>query len=144
MTNTRLLIGGLAIALLAVGCGGSKEDAAGHATAATAQSSAGLPDGNIAAGEKLATTKLQATGQACVECHGPDGAAPIDGSYPVLAGQYADYVAHSLQMYRDGRRGNALMQSQAKVLTDQQIADLGAFFASRKRSIHDLSEQVSN
>jgi cytochrome c553 len=47
-------------------------------------------------------------------------------------------------MYRDGRRQNPLMSSQAKPLTDQQIADLSAFFASRERKLHDLSETVVN
>lgn len=145
MTNTRLLLGSLAIALLAAGCGskpdeGHQEDA-GHATQS---SSAGLPEGNIAAGEKLATSKLESTGQACADCHGPEGAAPIDPSYPILAGQYQDYIAYSLQMYRDGRRQNTLMASQAKGLTDQQIADLSAYFGSRPQKVRDLSEAVTN
>jgi cytochrome c553 len=145
MTNTRLLLGTLAIALLAAGCGGKPEE--GHAEGgdhAAQSSSAGLPEGRIAEGEKLASAKMEGTGQACVDCHGPAGAAPIDPAYPILAGQYQDYLAYSLQMYRDGRRQNPLMSSQAKPLTDQQIADLSAFFASRERKLHDLSETVVN
>lgn len=147
MTNTRLLLGSLAIALLAAGCGnkpaeGSAEGDGG--THAAQQSSAGLPEGSIAAGEKLASTKIEGTGQSCVDCHGREGAAPIDPSYPVLAGQYQDYIAYALQMYRDGRRQNALMASQAKPLTDQQIADLSAYFGSRERKLSDLSESVAN
>lgn len=145
MTNPRLLLGTLAIALLAAGCGNKPEE--GHAEAgdhAAASSSAGLPEGNIAAGEKLASAKMEGTGQACIDCHGKEGAAPIDPSYPVLAGQYQDYIAYSLQMYRDGRRQNALMASQAKNLTDAQIADLSAYFGSRERKLRDLSETVSN
>lgn len=143
MTNTRFLLGSLAIALLAAGCGGG-EEAAPEARPAKAveRSSAGLPAGNVAAGEKLAATKL-ASGQACLDCHGPNGASPIDASYPVLSGQYEDYIAHALQMYRDGRRNNALMVGVSKDLTDQQIADLAAYFASRDRSLYDLSERTS-
>lgn len=145
MTNTRLLLGTLAIALLAAGCGNKAEEGhaadAGHAAQS---SSAGMPEGNIAAGEKLATSKMEGTGQACIDCHGKDGAAPVDPSYPVLAGQYQDYIAYTLQMYRDGRRQNVLMASQAKNLTDQQIADLSAYFASRERKLKDLSEAVVN
>jgi cytochrome c553 len=145
MTNTRLLLGTLAIALLAAGCGGKPADGHAEEGAQAAQSSsAGLPDGSIAAGEKLASAKMEATGQACVDCHGPEGAAPIDPTYPVLAGQYQDYIAYSLQMYRDGRRQNTLMASQAKGLTDQQIADLSAYFGSRERKLYDLSEKVVN
>lgn len=146
MTNTRLLLGALAIALLAAGCGGNKPEEGDAETAghAPTSSSAGLPAGNIAAGEKLASAKMEGTGQACTDCHGKEGAAPIDPSYPILAGQYQDYIAYSLQMYRDGRRQNALMASQAKNLTDAQIADLSAYFGSRQRKLRDLSEAVSN
>lgn len=143
MTNTRLLLGALAIALLAAGCGG--KPAEGEAASHAAQSSsAGLPEGDIAAGEKLASTKIEGTGQSCVDCHGREGAAPIDPTYPLLAGQYADYLAHSLQMYRDGRRQNTLMANQAKPLSDQQIADLSAYFGSRERKLADMSETVAN
>jgi cytochrome c553 len=142
MTNTRLFLGGLAIALLATACGPKKaEDAAGEEHAPVSEhSSAGLPTGDIAAGEKFATTKQAGTGQACVECHGKEGAAPIDPSYPFLAGQYADYLASALEMYRDGRRENALMAAQAKELKDQDIANLAAYFASRERKVYDLHE----
>ena len=136
----------LAIALLtaavALGCSKSEEaseEAAAEAGTHEAQSSsAGLPAGNIAAGEKLASTKNAKTGQACVDCHGAEGNAPIDASYPKLGGQYGDYIAHSLQAYRDGRREHALMSSQAADLTDQQIADLGAYFGSRTGNLKDL------
>ena len=100
-------------------------------------SSAGLPDGNVAAGQKLATVK-GASGQACVDCHGAAGNAPIDPSYPLLAGQYADYIAHTLLGYRDGRREHALMSQQAKGLSDQQIADLAAYFAAQRGKLRDL------
>ncbi|GAB2517230.1 c-type cytochrome [Lysobacter humi (ex Lee et al. 2017)] len=141
MTHTRWLLGSLAIALL-VGCGGKSEDAGHEAAEAghpvSEHSSAGLPEGTIAAGEKLATSKLPGTGQACVDCHGREGAAPIDPAYPILAGQYQDYIAYSLQMYRDGRRQNPLMAAQAKELTDKQIADLSAYFGSRAQRVRDL------
>lgn len=145
MTNTRLLPGALAlaIALLVSACGGQKSEeghAAGEAPVSE-HSSAGLPQGNLANGEKLANAKNAATGQACVECHGKEGAAPIDPSYPMLAGQYADYLAYALEMYRDGRRQNPLMAAQAKPLKDQDIADLAAYFASRQHKVYDLQER---
>lgn len=113
----------------------SADRAEGHTS-----SSAGLPAGRIAEGEKLAGTKRKdVTGQSCVDCHGAEGNAPIDGVTPKLAGQYHDYIAHSLQMYRDGDREHSLMSGQAKTLNDQQIADLAAYFGSRTKSdLHDL------
>lgn len=136
----------LAIALLAsialAGCSKPAGEAAGAELAAAdahaKSSSAGLPSGDIAAGEKLASAKNAKTGQSCVDCHGAEGNAPIDASYPKLAGQYGDYVAQALQGYRDGKREHALMSSQATDLTDQQIADLGAYFGSRKGNLRDL------
>lgn len=129
--------------LIALGACSQPEDApAGHASTegaeAHASSSAGLPSGRIDAGAKLAAAKGKATGQSCLDCHGADGNAPIDPSYPKLGGQYHDYIAHALQMYRDGGREHALMSQQAKDLSDQQIADLAAYFGSRPGQLTDL------
>ena len=139
MTNKKTT---LAIALLALALGAcSKEEAPAHEGAeaeATKSSSAGLPEGHADAGKQLASTKNAETGQACVDCHGAEGNAPIDPTYPKLGGQYHDYIAHALLAYRKGDREHALMGSQAKDLTDQQIADLGAYFASVPGHIADL------
>ena len=142
MTKKILAIALLTAAVALTGCSESEKatgDAAPEAgTHEAKSSSAGLPAGNIAAGEKLASTKNAKTGQSCVDCHGAEGNAPIDASYPKLAGQYGDYLAHSLQAYRDGRREHALMSSQAVDHTDQQISDLGAYFGSRTGNLKDL------
>lgn len=111
----------------------------GHASGAHGSaSSAGLPPGNIAAGEKRAQEKGKATGQSCIDCHGAQGDKPIAATYPHLAGQYADYLAHALQAYRAGDREQALMTPQAAALSDQDIANLAAYFASRKGELRDL------
>ena len=139
MTNKKTT---LAIALLALALGAcSKEEAPAHeagATEAPKSSSAGLPAGNIEGGKQLANPKNATTGQACVDCHGAEGNAPIDPTYPKLGGQYGDYIAHALLAYRKGDRDHPLMGSQAKDLTDQQIADLGAYFHSLPGHIVDL------
>ena len=49
-------------------------------------SSAGLPTGREAAGEARAKVKGKATNQSCIDCHGADGNAPIDPTYPKLGG----------------------------------------------------------
>jgi cytochrome c553 len=147
MTKTSMTLLAIACALAVSACGKQEEHSAqgqaavGAAEAAHASSSAGLPHGDAAAGKALASKK-GATGQACVDCHGADGNAPIDASYPKLGGQYADYIAHSLQAYRSGDRGGSpasdLMAGQAKDLSDQQIADLGAYFGSVQGQLKDL------
>lgn len=131
----------LALALALAACSGGD---APHATPERApghtESSAGLPRGDIEAGAKLAATKNK-SGQACTECHGPDGNTPNAEDVPFLGGQYADYLEHSLQAYRDNRmRDHPLMGPQARDLTDQQIADLAAYFASRPSKLSDLSK----
>ncbi|MGO1541550.1 MAG: c-type cytochrome [Luteimonas sp.] len=101
-------------------------------------SSAGLPNGRIDAGDLQANVKGEATGQSCVDCHGPDGNQPLDPTYPKIGGQYADYLGHALQQYRSGQRDHALMSNQAQGLSDQQIADLAAYFASQPSQLRDL------
>ena len=131
----------LAIALLAAlalaACSQKSEVAAEGAEHAGATSD-GLPSGRIHIGEQLAKAKGKATGQSCIDCHGADGNAPIDPTYPKLGGQYADYLAHALQQYRSGDRQNALMTPQATQLSDQDIADLAAYFGSRPSKLRDL------
>lgn len=139
VTAPRLAIALLAALALAACSGQDTSHAAAEGEAHAAQSSsAGLPDGRIATGEQLATAKGKATGQSCIDCHGPDGNAPIDATYPKLGGQYADYIAHALQQYRKGERQHSLMTPQAASLSDQDIADLAAFFGSRPTQLRDL------
>lgn len=87
--------------------------------------------GNAANGKQKAT--------ACAACHGVDGNKTLDGTYPRLAGQYPDYLAKSLTEYRSGKRKNAVMEGQTATLTDQEIADLAAYYGSLDGEIHDLS-----
>ena len=111
----------------------------GHASGEHgSSSSAGLPAGRIAAGEHLAAAKGKATGQSCIDCHGADGNNPIDPTYPKLGGQYGDYLAHALQAYRASTRDHMLMTPQAQKLSDQDIADLAAYFGSRPSQLRDL------
>jgi cytochrome c553 len=128
----------LTAALALAACSSGQDSSPAAADAPAASSSAGLPSGRIAIGEQLATAKGKATGQSCVDCHGPDGNVPLDASYPKIGGQYADYLAHALQAYRKGERDHALMTPQATGLSDQDIADLSAYFGSRPAQIRDL------
>jgi cytochrome c553 len=128
----------LALSATLTACGNSEQPAAEGGAHAAKFQHVGAYDGDAARGERLAADKkLSTTGQACVDCHGAGGAKPIDVTYPVLAGQYQDYVFHSIQAYRDGDREHALMTAQIKgaaesgKLDDQGIADLAAYFASQ-------------
>ena len=125
----------LVLASLLAACGGQSHDPEAQPARS---SSAGLPSGTVDAGEQAANVKSAATGQTCIDCHGAGGNAPIDPTYPKIGGQFRDYLAHSLQAYRDGDREHALMSQQAKELSDQQIADLAVFFGSRPSQLRDL------
>jgi cytochrome c553 len=77
---------------------------------------------------------------ACATCHGADMNSPIDPSYPKLAGQNKTYLEHALVAYRRGGeitngRVNAIMNGQAKPLTDQDIANIAAYISSLPGSL---------
>lgn len=68
--------------------------------------------------------------EVCSACHGKDGKTPIDPSYPVIAGQHADYLLQALRDYRAGARKNAIMGAQAKLLSPAEMEDVTAWYAS--------------
>lgn len=70
-------------------------------------------------------------GETCTGCHGIPGYFNANPAYhvPKLGGQNADYIEIALQGYRRGTRGHQTMQAQASSLTDQDIADVAAYFA---------------
>jgi cytochrome c553 len=72
--------------------------------------------------------------QTCTGCHGIPGYYNANPAYhvPKLGGQNADYLEVALQGYRRGSRGHGTMQAQASTLSDQDIADVAAYFESFK------------
>jgi cytochrome c553 len=79
----------------------------------------------------------QAKAQTCQACHGLDGKS-LDPSYPNLAGQHESYLVKALADYRAGRRTNAVMGAMAAPLSDRDIEDLAAWYASQE-GLKDLS-----
>ncbi|MDA7760691.1 cytochrome c [bacterium] len=73
----------------------------------------------------------KAKSMTCAGCHGANGISN-NPMWPNLAGQKQAYLASSLQMYRDGRRKNAMMTAMAKNLTDADIANLAAYYSGLK------------
>jgi cytochrome c553 len=69
--------------------------------------------------------------QVCVACHGQDGNSS-NPEWPNLAGQKAGYLATQLTAFRDGTRSNPAMAPFVAKLSDGEIADLAAYYASRK------------
>jgi cytochrome c553 len=93
-----------------------------------------LPQAALAKGDPAAG-KVKA--KTCEACHGPDGKS-IAPNYPNLAGQHASYLVKALADYRAGRRNNPIMGPMAAPLTDQDIEDLAAWYASQE-GLKDLS-----
>jgi cytochrome c553 len=79
--------------------------------------------------------------KSCMACHGNDGNADADQQYPRLSGQYADYIARALHEYQNGDRKNPTMAGMAKPLSNEDIDDIAAFFASKPGKLHDLSQR---
>jgi cytochrome c553 len=67
--------------------------------------------------------------QPCFACHGEDGISKMDG-VPSLAGLADNFLQWQMVFFRTGRRKNEIMQPQAAGLSDSDIKNLGAFFAS--------------
>lgn len=66
----------------------------------------------------------------CAACHGADGNSP-SGAFPSLAGQHESYTAKQLQDIKDGTRSVPEMVPFVANMTEQQMLDLGAFYAKQ-------------
>jgi len=67
--------------------------------------------------------------QMCATCHGPLGVATMVNT-PHLAGQPGLYLSEQLKAYRSGKRTHDIMTLIAKPLTDDEIANLSAWYSS--------------
>lgn len=85
--------------------------------------------GDPAAGEQKAGS--------CAGCHGQAGQS-TNPQYPILAGQYADYLFRSLQAYKSGARENAVMKGMAANLSKEDMWDLAAYFSEQSTDLHTL------
>ncbi|MFO1337772.1 MAG: c-type cytochrome [Burkholderiaceae bacterium] len=86
---------------------------------------AGVAAGAWAA-EPVAAPAKAAT---CTVCHGPQGLA-VAPDTPNLAGQPGSYLSEQLRAFRGGQRQHQVMTLIAKPLSDDEIAQLAAWFAS--------------
>ena len=88
-----------------------------------------LPLQNAHAGD-AAAGKVKA--YTCTGCHGIPGYNNVYPTYkvPKIGGQNYEYLAAALRAYRDGERHHSTMELQAASLSDQDIDDIAAYFAS--------------
>ena len=94
------------------------------AAAPAAASTAGtaLKPGDAAAGQAKTAT--------CAACHGIDGNS-ASAQYPKLAGQQASYIVRQLELFKSGKRASPVMMGFVPNLSEQDMRDIGAYFASK-------------
>lgn len=88
--------------------------------------------GAIASNSALSAGSVQAGATkavVCQACHGANGNS-ANPEWPSLAGIGADYIAEQLQNFKDGKRTNPVMMPNAKSLSADDMANLGAYFDS--------------
>jgi cytochrome c553 len=68
--------------------------------------------------------------QLCQGCHGEEGIS-FEPLAPKLAGQYSDYIVKQVRNYQAGVRTHQIMNAMAATLTDEELIDIGNYFASR-------------
>jgi len=78
-------------------------------------------EGDAAAGKTKAAV--------CAGCHGANGIGIMD-AYPNLAGQHADYITKQLKAFKSGDRKDPVMAPMVAALSEQDMADVAAYFAS--------------
>ncbi|MET0323376.1 MAG: cytochrome c [Duganella sp.] len=98
--------------------------------AAMAQTSTGA---EIVGNPQAAKAKIE----MCIGCHGIPGykaTFPEVYQVPMIGGQGAKYIENALQAYKKGDRKHPSMRGIAASLSDQDIADVAAFYAQQNRS----------
>jgi len=82
---------------------------------------------------------------ACASCHGANFSKPIDGAYPKIAGQHADYLDVALKSYQTTGnavvgRGNAIMAGQVKQFSHAELKAMAKYLASLPGELHTVPQ----
>ncbi len=95
---------------------------------------AGLSLGCLMAHPVLAAdaAKGRIKAQTCTGCHAVESYQNVYPTYnvPKVAGQHAEYIVAALKAYKSGERAHDTMHANAINLSDEDMADIAAFFAS--------------
>ncbi len=71
----------------------------------------------------------------CAGCHAADGNSGLNPLWPKLAGQHPQYIEKQLKDFKAGNRSDPLMSPMALPLSEQDMADLAAYFSSQTKKI---------
>jgi cytochrome c553 len=115
---------------VAVASSSAQPATAAPATAASVKPAAAPAAAETAQVKPGDATAGQGKAAACGACHGMDGNSS-DPQYPKLAGQHESYIARQLAHFKAGKRQNPIMMGMAAPLSEQDMHDLGAYFATK-------------
>jgi cytochrome c553 len=102
---------------IALACASAAVPAFGEEAKAAAK-----PD--LARGQEIST-------QICAACHAADGSRGIPVN-PILQGQFAEYLVKQLTDFKSGKRDNPIMKGMASTLSDADMRNVAAFYASKQ------------
>ncbi len=95
--------------------------------------SANALEGDAKAGQSKAAT--------CIGCHGPDGNSMV-AMWPKLAGQHQNYLVRQLELIKSGKRSVPEMMGMVATLSEQDMADLAAWFNSNAVKTGNADEKL--
>lgn len=101
------------------------------AAPATAQS---LVEGDASAGQIRSTV--------CAACHGTEGNS-VNPLWPNIAGQHATYTVQTLRAFREDKRQDALMTTQAMLLSEEDIDNLAVYYESLPAAAQSVADTSS-
>ena len=79
----------------------------------------------------------------CAGCHAADGNSGLNPLWPKIAGQHPQYIEKQLKDFKEGRRNDPLMAPMAMPLSEQDMADLAAYFSSQTKKIGTTSAKLA-
>ena len=141
-TSIMLTLSGMVLSgQLLAGGHGDKPKAAPWSHQSLTQTLDTMPQGNAMRGQQVHTQMM------CASCHGEKGQSP-SRNFSSLNGQTPEYTMKVMLDYRDGRRwedyGQAtIMVKIAQAMTDQDIADVAAFYADQSLTDWDQAHTLS-
>ena len=92
-------------------------------TLATAATPAPATKPDLAKGQAIST-------QVCAACHTADGSRGSPAN-PIIQGQHPEYLVKQLTEFKSGKRQNAVMSGMAATLTEADMKNVSAFYASK-------------
>jgi cytochrome c553 len=92
--------------------------------------------GGFAGGDPVAG---QTKSAICSACHGTDGNSN-NSMYPSLAGQVPGYITQQLSNFKSGIRSNAIMAGITQLLTDEDMANLDAWYSSQQPTVYAITD----